>query len=159
MTSRDMLTAVYMAKRWIAACPAIENATDLWKSDLIGRSGCIFCSGVAYEKARLAIMRSHEDAIICRSDERAPSSESAEKTKAEIVLSSIMICCCCSAESSVHRPCRIRSTMCRTDGWRDVNGAATDASPGRTIGRPDSCSSAAVAEPPGPAPAAAFMLS
>jgi len=48
--------------------------------------------------------------------------------------SSIMICCCCSAESSVHRPCRIRSTMLRTDGAREVNGAATDASPGRTIG-------------------------
>ena len=52
-------------------------------------------------------MSSHDEAIICRSDERAPSSESAEKTNAEIVDSSIMICCCCSAESSVHRPCRI----------------------------------------------------
>ena len=34
------------------------------KSDLSGRSGCIFSSGVAYENASEAIINSHEEAII-----------------------------------------------------------------------------------------------
>ena len=42
--------------------------------------------------------------------------------------------------------------MLRTDGERDVNGAATDASPGRTIGNSDASAAAAAA-----APAAAFL--
>ena len=45
-----------------------------------------------------------------------------------------MICCCIKAESNVQRPCRIKSTTARTLGTRDVKGAATDASPGRTMG-------------------------
>mmetsp|Transcript_27225 Transcript_27225/g.79339 ORF Transcript_27225/g.79339 Transcript_27225/m.79339 type:complete len:394 (-) Transcript_27225:926-2107(-) len=48
--------------------------------------------------------------------------------------SSIMICCCWSALSSVHRPWRIRLTTERIEGIRDVKGAATLASPGRTMG-------------------------
>mmetsp|Transcript_24561 Transcript_24561/g.77874 ORF Transcript_24561/g.77874 Transcript_24561/m.77874 type:complete len:273 (-) Transcript_24561:996-1814(-) len=129
-----MLTAARIAKRCSTACPNIEKKMAGWKSDRSGRCGCICWMGVAYEKASCAIMSSHEEAIICRSDERAPSSESADSTYAEMRLSSIMICCCCSAESSVQRPCRTRSTMLRTDGERDVKGAATEASPGRTIG-------------------------
>mmetsp|Transcript_14096 Transcript_14096/g.41994 ORF Transcript_14096/g.41994 Transcript_14096/m.41994 type:complete len:440 (+) Transcript_14096:934-2253(+) len=49
---------------------------------------------------------------------------------------SIMICCCCRALNSVHLPCRMRSTQFLTDGALEVNGAATEASPGRTMGRP-----------------------
>eukprot|EP00962_Isochrysis_galbana_P010124 scaffold2805_cov215-Isochrysis_galbana.AAC.2 len=74
----------------------------------------------AYEKASCAIMSNHDEAIIWRSEAREPSSERAESTYAEMRLSSIMICCCCKAESSVQRPCRIRSTMLRTDGEREV---------------------------------------
>ena len=79
-------------------------------------------------------MSSQPLAIIWRSDERAPSRLSAESVYAEMIDSSIIVCCCCSAESSVQRPWRTRSTTARTDGARDVNGAATDASPGLTIG-------------------------
>mmetsp|Transcript_38303 Transcript_38303/g.63553 ORF Transcript_38303/g.63553 Transcript_38303/m.63553 type:complete len:259 (-) Transcript_38303:2112-2888(-) len=66
--------------------------------------------------------------------------------------SSIMICCCCNALSSVQRPWRMRSTTLRTDGLRDVNGAATDASPGRTM---TSCMSILEAISSTPAPAGA----
>merc|ERR1712087_350035 len=91
--------------------------------------------GEAYEKASCAIISSQDEAIIWRSEERAPSSERAERTYAEMRDSSIMICCCCSADNSVQRPCLIRSTMLRTEGEREVKGAATEASPGRTIGK------------------------
>jgi hypothetical protein len=37
-------------------------------------------------------------------------------------------------DSSVHRPCLIKSTTARTEGIREVNGAATEASPGLSIG-------------------------
>mmetsp|Transcript_41839 Transcript_41839/g.98005 ORF Transcript_41839/g.98005 Transcript_41839/m.98005 type:complete len:222 (-) Transcript_41839:621-1286(-) len=134
IASRAMSTATRIASKCSTACPNMETRIAGWKSERSGRCGDIFWMGVAYEKARLAIINSHDDAIICRSEERAPSRESAERTYAEISDSSIMICCCCSAESSVQRPCRIRSTMFLTEGERDVKGAATDASPGRTIG-------------------------
>ena len=81
----------------------IETATAGWKSERRGRCGCIFSIGVAYENAMEAVISSQDVAIIWRSDERAPPRESAEKTYAEMIDSSIMICCC-SAESSVHRP-------------------------------------------------------
>ena len=100
-----------MAKRWIAAWPNIERRTAGWKSERRGRCGCIFSIGVAYENAMEAVISSQDVAIIWRSDERAPPRERAEKTYAEMIDSSIMICCCCSAESSVHRPWRMRSTM------------------------------------------------
>ena len=51
-----------------------------WKSERSGLTRCILSTGVAYEKASCAIMRSHEEATIWRSEERAPSSESAEST-------------------------------------------------------------------------------
>mmetsp|Transcript_17271 Transcript_17271/g.56481 ORF Transcript_17271/g.56481 Transcript_17271/m.56481 type:complete len:246 (-) Transcript_17271:1813-2550(-) len=115
----------------------MERKMAGWNKERSGRCGCIFWMGEAYEKASCAIMSNHDEAIIWRSEAREPSSERAESTYAEMRLSSIMICCCCKAESSVQRPCRIRSTMLRTDGEREVKGAATDASPGRTIGRSD----------------------
>mmetsp|Transcript_13881 Transcript_13881/g.37266 ORF Transcript_13881/g.37266 Transcript_13881/m.37266 type:complete len:264 (+) Transcript_13881:887-1678(+) len=134
ISSVAMLTAVRMQKRWMRACPAMDTKMAGWKRRRRGRSGCMRSTGVAYEKATLAIMRSHDDAIIWRSDERAPSSDRADRTYALMRLSSIMICCCCRAERSVQRPWRMRSTMLRTDGLRLVKGAATLASPGRTIG-------------------------
>ena len=75
-----MVTAWCIVHRWMAACPAIETKMAGWKSDRSGRCGCIWSTGVAEEKATEAIISSQLEAIICRSDERAPSSESAEST-------------------------------------------------------------------------------
>ena len=43
-------------------------------------------------------------------------------------------CCIWIAETSVQRPWRMMSTADRTEGIRDVNGAAMDASPSFTCG-------------------------
>ncbi len=64
----------------MSAWPAIEMKMAGWKSERSGRCGCIWSTGVAYEKATEAIMSSQLEAIICRSDEREPSRESAEST-------------------------------------------------------------------------------
>ena len=96
-------------------------------------------------------MISHPLAIICRSDDRAPSRLRADSAYALMMHSSIMICCCCRADRSVQRPWRIKVTTLSTEGVLEVNGAATDASPGRTMGsassRPASGSSAAPSPP------------
>ena len=73
-----------MVARWMSACPAIEMNMAGWKSDLIGRSGDICSIGVEYENASDAVRMSQEDAIICRSEDRPPSSESVESTNAEM---------------------------------------------------------------------------
>ena len=130
-----------------------------WKSERIGRTGCIRSTGVAYEKASDAIMSSQPDAIICRSELRAPSSESAESVYAEMIDSSIIVCCCCSAESSVQRPCRTRSTTARTCGARDEHRGTTTRTartrtarqdePRRLVRRRDRPLRATGKEPPG----------
>lgn len=93
-------------------------------------------------------MISHDDAIIWRSLERALCKDRADKVYAAMMDSSIMICCCISADKSVQRPWRMRSTTARTDGTLDVKGAATEASPGRSTVMPVCCSIAAGSIPP-----------
>lgn len=94
IASVAIITASRIVYRWMTACPTIERKIAGWKSERSGRRGCIWSTGVAYEKASEAIISSQEEAIICRSDERAPSRDRADSTYAEMSDSSIMICCC-----------------------------------------------------------------
>mmetsp|Transcript_27783 Transcript_27783/g.93392 ORF Transcript_27783/g.93392 Transcript_27783/m.93392 type:complete len:200 (+) Transcript_27783:814-1413(+) len=145
MRSVAILTAVRMQRMWIKPWPATLTTIERSKSDEIGRTSAILSMGLVYEKAIDAMTKSHPDAIICRSEDRAPSKDKAAKVYAEMTDSRTMICCCWSDESRVQRPWRTKSTTARIDGARLVNGAATLASPGRIMGK--SASSPAPAPP------------
>ena len=67
-----------MQKTWMAAWPSMLRNTAGWKRRRSGRQGCISSTCFVYENARDAVMISHPDAIICRSDDRAPSSDRAD---------------------------------------------------------------------------------
>mmetsp|Transcript_10697 Transcript_10697/g.17146 ORF Transcript_10697/g.17146 Transcript_10697/m.17146 type:complete len:258 (+) Transcript_10697:1012-1785(+) len=134
VATRTISTAYTIQHRWMASCPHRERKFAGWKMERRGRTGDSVCTGVAYENARDAAVSADPLAIIWLSELRIPSRYSTDREYAEMRQDSTNTCCIWMADTSVQRPWRMMSTAERTEGMREVNGAAIEASPSFTWG-------------------------